>query len=104
MCVSSTGFSLSAKALLLLGLIGSELRLISGPSVLCNTDPTFLAPPGVFGARETFQSAQARYECVAQCTRRSEPTPLLFPSEVLIVTAATSCQVGRRTERLCTAD
>lgn len=30
--------------------------------------------------------------------RRSEPTPLASLSEVLIVTAETSCQVGRRTE------
>lgn len=46
----------------------------------------------------------ARHEFAARCARRSELTPLPLPSEVLIVTAELSCQVGRRTERLCTAD
>lgn len=98
LCVSLTGSSGPAKGLLVLG-------LISGPHLFPATQiPPFLPHPGVSGAWETFQRAPAQYQCVAQSTRRSEPTSLLFPSEVLIVTAARSCQVGRRTERLCTAD
>lgn len=46
----------------------------------------------------------ARHEFAARCARRSELTPLPLPSEVLIVTAELSCQVGRRTERLCAAE
>lgn len=59
--------------------------------------------PGAWGAWETFQG-WLQHEFAARCARRSELSPLPFPSEVLIVTADSSCQVGRRAERLCTAD